>query len=181
MTDRIAKLLVLVEDANLRDVVTSYLKQLGHDTRNIRVEPLASGRGSGAQRVLENFARLVRQCRRATTRSALVVGTDADQLSVEKRRDRLETALRSAGEDARSPSDPIALVIPKRNVETWIFHFDGQPVDEQTDYSDKAMPARGARRAAEGLIELTHSSSLPKDCLDSVRQAIPELRRIRRG
>lgn len=73
-----------------------------------------------------------------------------------------------AREKCGFPSDPIALVIPKRNVETWIFHFDGQPVDEQTDYSDKTLPARGARRAAEGLIELTHSSSLPKDCLDSV-------------
>ena len=31
-------------------------------------------------------------------------------------------------------NDRVCLVVPRRNVETWIWYFDNHPVDEITDY-----------------------------------------------
>jgi len=100
---------------------------------------------------------------------ALVVVIDADLAPVKQRVDEL---------DARSPRQPgerIALVIPRRNIETWIRFLTAPPVDEETDYKPRNPDFGDTRQAAKALAAL---STPPADAPDSLRQFFVEAARI---
>ena len=63
----------------------------------------------------------------------LVVGTDADNLTVSARADGLDAALAGAGFPRRQSEEKICLIIPKWNIETWLVHLNGFEVDEDLD------------------------------------------------
>jgi hypothetical protein len=94
-----------------------------------------SGRGAGTQHVIENYPLEVKALRsRSYLRAGLVAVVDADTSSVDERLRQLETSLVGHGQSARSAADHIALLSPKRNVETWIFHLLGNEANEEEDY-----------------------------------------------
>jgi hypothetical protein len=65
----------------------------------------------------------------------LVGVIDADISPVSRRMQQLDQSLRDAALEPRSEQEPIALLIPKRNIETWIHHLLGEPVNEDDVYS----------------------------------------------
>jgi hypothetical protein len=76
---------------------------------------------------------------------------DADREPTEKRVTRLAESLRAAGRSTRTPHEPIAVLIPKRHVETWIRALLGNSVDEATDYTSPKPTANQLKSAAESL------------------------------
>lgn len=58
MAERIAEIVVLVEDRNHENFVHRYLKRLGRKIRNIRVEKAPPGRGAGEQWVRDEWSRI---------------------------------------------------------------------------------------------------------------------------
>ena len=106
MVERIASIILLVEDTNQENLLRRYLQRLGHDNRNMRTRKVPNGQGSGEQFVRERYASEVRAIRWRVTRTkaCLIAMIDADTGSVADRRQELDRALKDANEPLRSPS-----------------------------------------------------------------------------
>ena len=155
MVERIAEVVVLAEDVNQANFARRFLIRAGQDKRKIRVRPLRSGRGSAEQYVRETYpVEVLYYRRRSSSRSAaLVVALDADNGSVAGHEAELARSLRHAGESPRQPDEQIALVIPKRNIETWIRCLLGNVVDEMSDYKGWPEIQEGIKPAAQAFFD----------------------------
>ena len=105
---------------------------------------------------------------------------DADTESTEHRRRQLDRALGDADRQQRTPEEPILNLIPKRNVETWILCLNLYDADETTDYRhDNRIVAETIKQAAAKLFDWTRANAaLPQACVPSLRECLPEFRRI---
>lgn len=65
---------------------------------------------------------------------SLVVVIDADKYTVADRLHQLDTALEEDSQPRRQEEEQIAIFVPKRNIETWIYYLQGETVDEETAY-----------------------------------------------
>ena len=99
------------------------------------------GIGSGAQFVLNMYADEVKSYRRKANHlsCALLTVIDADTNEVQQVCRSLDTRLREANLESRRDDDRIALLIPKRNIETWAVYLQGVSVDEETDYKQHQL------------------------------------------
>ncbi len=113
-----------------------------------------------------------------------MVIVDADTRTLHQRRQELASALEEAKLTPRDVGEAIALLIPKRNVETWILcltgdggrranGLQGSNWSRSKDQSGCSIPL---------VWEWTRPHFvLPVTCVDSLREAIPELARIPEG
>ena len=140
MAERIAKIVLLVEDSRQESLLRRYLHQLGHDNHAIYVRKSPKGRGSGEQFVREQYALEVYAIRSQLTRTkaCLIVMIDADVVALDDRKRQFARALQNAEEPARNAQEPILNLITKRNVETWILCLNAEVVDEIGDYRNVA-------------------------------------------
>jgi hypothetical protein len=182
MVERIAKIILLVEDINQENLLRRYLQQLGHHNRNMRPLKLPDGRGSGEQFVRERYASEVRAVRAqmTRTRTCLIVMIDADAGSIDDRTQQLERALWDADEPPRRALEPILNLVPKRNVETWILCLNSAAVDEVNNYRhDPRIGTQSIKQAASALFSWTRPNFvLPGFCVPSLRACEREFRRI---
>lgn len=158
-----------------------YLDGAGFSPRRVRFVTSATSPGSGEQFVREQFARQVSETRRMASRMhcMLIVMMDADpKYTVRERHNQLTQQLEGAA--PLDSSEPIFVLIAKRNVETWIEFALGRDVDEETDYKGTRSYTRATfRAAAQRLSELALAAE-PPAVPDSLAQALPLLKRIRR-
>lgn len=180
MPKRIAWLVVLAEDLNQASFAYRYLREKKHHPRTIRVRLPEKGRGAGEQYVRKKYPEEVREYRSRRYQSGLlVVLVDADMESVPEREHDLNTALETAGEDQREPEEAIALLIPKRHIETWILCLQGERVDEATDYRRRRDIQQKIKPAAQTFHEWSPPNyPVPAHCVDSLRRGLREARRI---
>ncbi|MGA3026451.1 MAG: hypothetical protein ABSF98_16930 [Bryobacteraceae bacterium] len=180
MSERIANVVLLVEDVRQENLLRRYLRRIGQENRNIRVEKPLAARGSGEQFVREQYGLQVRAIRARSTKACLIAMIDADTGSTDHRRQQLERALRDADEPPRAREEPILNLIPKRNVETWVLCLDSQRVDEVADYRhDPRVDPKAIQRAAATLFSWTRpNAQLPDACVPSLRDCLPEFLRI---
>jgi hypothetical protein len=182
-------LYVLIEDQRQKQFIYRFLAMAGLSSRQMTIEVSPAGKGSAEQWVRENFARQAGKCRARNARAAtgMIVMLDADMRTVRERLDALDDALECAEQQPIDENrDPIARLIPKRNVETWILCLSTRgtlapPVDEERDYkltktseewSEAIPPAAGT------LFAWTRPSSvLPENLIDSLRQGLREISR----
>lgn len=173
---RAALVVILGEDSKIR----KYLKKRGFSDRQIRDLPCPAGQTSGISFVLSRYAAEVHDLRVAHNVRGLVVAIDADDETVARRKEQLDEKLALAGELPRGAQENIAIVVPKRNVETWIWYLDGNAVDETTDY--KGAPVRDNHNIAgakTAFAEFAVSGQPPfNDCPPSLEEARTELLRI---
>ncbi len=116
--------------------VRRVLNGLGNQTRIVRVERSPQGKGSAKTWVTKNYIKEVKAHRSKVRHQAnigLVVGSDADNMTVRERREELDAALATAGFPRRQSEEKICLIIPKWNIETWLVHLSGSEVDENSD------------------------------------------------
>jgi hypothetical protein len=135
MADRYTDVVILCEDLRHLNFVRRYLMCRGVESRRIRAKVAPSGRGAGSQYVIQNYPAEVKALRsRAYLRAGLVVIVDADVCSSEERLRQFAESLEQAQHDRRGESERIALLVPKRNIETWVFHLLGNDVNEDDNY-----------------------------------------------
>lgn len=132
------------------------LLRLGIGERDLRIEYSPRGRGSGEQYVREHYpedleAHRVRQAKR---RAVLVVLTDADTRSVAATLDHLAEAVANQNLAPRCASDAVAILIPRRNIETWLTALEGAPVDETTAYPKRSGRESQCQSAVDRFIAL---------------------------
>ncbi len=104
---------------------------------------------------------------------------DADDHSTAERRQHLVASLDSSNVRPWSTDEAVAILIPRRNIETWIHYLMGRAVDELTSYPKLKDRQSECQPAIDWLMEWHRSGrQIPDDCPDSLRQAVEELKRI---
>ena len=104
---------------------------------------------------------------------------DAYTGDVSRRIHQLENSLADEHLPPCTSEERIVHLIPKRNIETWILNLNGNPVDEDTDYSRNPGVSGQITNAATKLFEWTrHNAVIPQFCVSSLRTAIMEIKRL---
>ena len=135
MTDY-TSIVLLCEDRQQEVFARQFLRSRGIEKHQIYPDVNPKGKGAGEQYVREKYPRYVKSYREKAIHlsNALVVLTDADNLTVQARLQCLADELQKSGEPPRAPKERIGVFVPKRNIETWIYFLQGQSVDEETAY-----------------------------------------------
>jgi hypothetical protein len=175
---------ILVEDRALERFVRHSLLKFGAYPKEIRVLPFPAGRGSGKQWIDREYPIQVQAYRRrAFENITLVLGTDADEQTVQLRAQRLADTLRDAGCDPRNDQERIAIWIPKWNIETWLLFLKGEDVHEGINYkqqvgdvSFETVATEFVRRSRRWLLDRNAESHLP-----SLVSAFEETKRIQQA
>jgi len=154
MPRRFSLVVILCEDRQQECFVYRYLRHKGLSRHSIRVRKAPSGKGAAEQYVRREYPSEVMTLRaRSGSSAGLVAVIDADGLSVEDRLNQLAASLNDASQPPRQPQEPIALLIPKRNIETWIHHLLGQSVNEDDQYPKFFDEQRKCEPAARAFAE----------------------------
>ena len=75
--------------------------------------------------------------------------------------------------------DPVIILVPRRNIETWFAYLDGEPVDETQDYS--AWKSKDPRPFADELYRMCHEAQqLRTPAPASLEESCQEYRKLRR-
>lgn len=174
------RIVILCEDTQQEVVVRQWLKNRGIGEWVLRVEKNPAGRGSGEHYVRNRYVVEVQECRRQATFSpigrALIVMIDADIFTTLQRLEQLDRLLVESGLVKRADTERIALLTPKRNIETWIHFMHGNPVNEDTAYAKLRNP--GDCRTHVRHFLANHPNQPPADAPDSLAMAYQELQRI---
>lgn len=134
MSPQRIRLVILCEDSQQEAFIRRFFVRAGWHSRSMRVVKSPSGRGAGEQWVRERFPEELRALRRTQVSALLVAMVDADREPVEKRLADFDAACRQSGVGPRTASEPVAVFVPRRNVETWIAYLDGKSVNEGDVY-----------------------------------------------
>jgi len=176
---RRAQLVILCEDNQHEAFARRMLEKLGWETRKMRVEKCPPGSQSGAQWVRERYPVEVKALRATSVTRALVVMMDADAHEVAEQRRFLADQLAKDGVAPRGDDEPIALVLPRWHVETWLAYLGGATVDEAVKYPylerESACAPHVDRLAAmcrDGALRAPAPASLEAACLE-IRKRLP--------
>ena len=125
----------------------------------------------------EQFPKQLRDTRGRQRRVLLVV-TDADVNTTAVRRTLLERQCDTEGVSRTQTTDPVIVAIPRRNIETWLWHLQShETVDETYDYKPRfrGLETASLRGLADELFRMCHReqrllvtapSSLQQACLE---------------
>lgn len=132
------RIVIVVEDSMLDRFCRTALLELGYHKREIRVEMAPAGKGSAKQWIDARLPIEVAMIRtKPDQKLAVLVGSDVDEFDHRDRVRRLTDELGAAELAPRRTDERIAWWLPKWSVETWLLHFAGQEVDEDTRYKYK--------------------------------------------
>ena len=171
---RHADIIILCEDQAHANFVWHHLKKRGFDPRKLR--PRTTSSGSGAQFVLQEYAKEVKGYRSKANHlsCALLTVIDADTQDVQRIHRRLEEQLHNADVKQRKTHERIAVLVPKQNIETWIVYLQGIAVDEESDYKTHPL-AENHKQAGITLAEQLGREP-EAGCPQSLQLAWPELK-----
>jgi len=176
---RVAQVVLLCEDQQQKVFFYRLLKRLGYSQWDIHIRQIPEGKQSAEQYVREHYPEEVKGHRLNTVSCCLVVGIDADRYTCKQRYTQLENALTHESMPNRQSVEPIAIFIPKRNIETWIkFLLDGGTVNEDTVYPHLAGHESDCHPAVDRFLEFAKQVPPPINCPPSMLQGFEELQRI---
>jgi hypothetical protein len=183
MPERIANIIILGEDDEHQNWVRRYLIRAGHETRSFRLEPLPGNRQCGSQYVRQQFPRQVETCRGTVgrkTQCLLIVITDADSLTVRERSRTLHQELETLRLPAVGADEPIIILIPKWQVETWVKCALGQVMSEDDPDTDRPpVTSSQIKDSAETVFGWARpKAQVAASCVPSLSAALPDFRRI---
>ena len=171
---RVCKIILICEGWRDSAFARGFLAAAGIDRRS--VEPKTNQGGSGHDWVKTQFVVEVANLGKFAEGRGVLGLLDEDGQGVVQREQEIADRLRMSGLPPLVAHEGRCLLLPTRNIETWIYWLTGQrhgppvTVDETTDYK-KAGPPSGASRigneqcrpAGEHLHTLNHTN-LPVGC-----------------
>jgi len=171
------QVLILAEDLRQANFAKHFLQARNVSPGTIRILPLPAGRGSGYDYVIREYPQQLKGMRRLGASAGLIVMIDADDGTVERRQTQLSDALQQAQLTPPNASECVRVLVPKRNVDTWVFHLLGNSVNEDDDYKRQVgdrdiLPA--AKTFADGCPD-----RLRPDCPQSLKQGCENLNSFR--
>lgn len=174
---RQVKLVLLCEDKQHEAFVRRFFKSAGWDLNELRVEKNSLGRGSGEQWVRTRYPKELQEIRRRHSRSALITMIDADNKSIVDKLKDLDSECTKFGIPIKNPDDPVAVFIPRRNIETWIKYLSDNEVDERETYP-KLTRERECADQVRKLKEMCDTGSLRPPIPPSLEIACEEYQRL---
>ena len=146
------RVIILVEDQLLERFARKALEVLGCRTLRVVLGRPSTGQDSAKQWVDLKYPTEVKTCRQKSHQKgiALLVGTDADQQTVDQRSKALATALQEADLKPRGKDEKIVHWIPRWSIETWGLALTGQSADEKTRYKNTSQAKGIDWKAAAG-------------------------------
>jgi hypothetical protein len=173
--------IVLCEDRQQEVFIRPWLLSRGIRARDITVREIPAGRGSGEVHVRDRYPSEIKALRQVNSYSevgrVLVTVIDADTFSVQQRHNILDRSLTQAGLERRSAEEKIAVLVPKRNIETWIHHLRGEIVNETDIYRRLDKPSECKADVARFVAEPSNSP-LKENAPPSLQLALAEMERI---
>jgi hypothetical protein len=168
-------LVLLCEDSQHEAFACRFLKGMNWDTRGMRVVKSPNARGAAAQWVRSKFPDELQAYRSRRTRAitALIAIIDADVRSVQARIDELSAECTARQIPFRTRGDAVAIVAPKRSIETWITHLRGGAVDETSTYRKLDYESE-CRDAVDVLLQQCRGAGLRNDAPPSLVAACGE-------
>lgn len=141
----------------------------------MRIVKSPSGRGSGEQWVREMYAKELKNYHRGHINYAFLAIVDGDKHGVQGRIQQFDNRCRELEIPNREPDDKAAIIVPTRNIETWIRYLEGNIVDETSSYP-KLRFASECKTAVNRLLEYCKDAGLPNDAPNSLQMACSEFR-----
>ena len=163
MTDgRRPQVMILCEDKAHLDLIKGYCQAAGWNPRSIiSADVSPEARGSAEQWVRERYERTLRSFRswhRQGRNIILLVMIDADNRAVAERKRTVERDVQ------RQAKEPVAIFVPKRNIESWMAYLDGNlqtedETGEEENYKNQYERGVSRRRFGEALRERCRSAT----------------------
>jgi len=172
-------LTLICEDSQQECFARRFLYGMGWSKLQIRIVKSPTGRGSGEQWVREKYAKELANYRKSHVRYAFLAIVDGDTHKVLGRVTQFNHKCLEMGIPVRYDSESAAIIVPTRNIETWIKYLDGDQVDETASYP-KLRYESECKPAVDKLLDYCKGSGLPGDAPHSLHAACDEFRlRIR--
>ena len=176
MPNKIARIIVRCEDLQQHVFIYRCLVKSGIHPRTIQIR---HNPGGDAKRfVLDQYPVQVKALRSTPHVSAAFISMiDADDRTVEQRKLEHNNVLTESGQEHRDDAEKIAILVPRRNIETWIHHLLGEVVNEQDSYARfRGKESKCAPAAEEFARRCPHD--MRKTDLPSLHDGCAELQRI---
>lgn len=183
---RVCKIVIVCEDWRHSAFARGFLSEAGVDKRS--VETKVNPRGCGHQWVKVQFVEEVANLTRFSEGRGVLGLLDEDGMGTETRERGIAEQLRARGLPPIAAHEGRCLILPARNIETWLYWLtaqrNGAPiiVDEIRDYKVEGPPTGAAsirgemcRPAGEYLHTLNHTE-LPAGCPPMLARALRQLR-----
>ena len=175
---------VLCEDKQQRVFIYRFLVKAGVKPHEIRDAPPTKGSGVGW--VLDRYPDEIDAARRHK-KFRLVVMIDGDDKGVKVRLNQLAMRLNQRdhecghrGFSPRTDADRVAVFVPTRNIETWLYFLGGgDNVDESATCYDKLPRQRKCQPMVDALWEMCQRGNLLDEAPSSLRAACEEYNKRR--
>jgi len=174
------RIVILVEDEDLERFARNVLRVFGFGRRELRVYPFPVG-ANAKKWLTDRYPGQVGLYRQEANHQqvALLVGTDADEQTVQQRHNALAESLRQAALPPREEHERITLWIPKWHIETWILHLAGQEVSEDRSYKHAVRDPEFAVAAEKFVEDFREFKRDPNgETLPSLKRAFQETKRL---
>ncbi len=176
MTGRV-RVRVLCEDTQHATFAHRVLKGLKVQAHDIRIIKNPGGEGAGEQFVRERYSQELEAHRvaKARRRAVLLVVIDADTRTVAATKQQLAEALEAGGQPARGPEEAVAILVPRRNIETWLHALeDGGGASEETRYTKRRKCESECQTAVDRFLALLRRGA-EAPALPSLAEAVREM------
>jgi hypothetical protein len=171
---RRVQLVLLCEDSQHEAFARRFLREMGWDTRAIRVEKAPGGRGAGEQFVRERYPVELKAHRSRPVSQALVALIDGDAEGVTARLRELDQSCRDSEVAVRAGDEAVAIFVPTWNVETWLAYLDGAAVAEDRPSYPRLDRERECQRHVDVLARMCREGRLRQPAPSSLEAACGE-------
>lgn len=172
---------ILCEDRQTQCFIRYFLMQKGYDRHEIHLEPLPQSHGgAGDKWVRTRFPELIKAYhnRKRKASTCLIVAIDADPNGTFETRSRwLKNTCDDLNISFRDEEDSVLVIVPKRNIETWLAYLRGETVDEDTEYRKYEEESECRKDVAE-LVAMCNRGILRLPAPPSLEQACREVGRL---
>jgi hypothetical protein len=171
---------LLCEDSQHEAFVRRLVENIAPAGTRPRVEKGPKGRGAGDNWVIRRFPAELAALRRAHRSARLVVMVDGDGHSPQERRAEIDDACRSAGVKPPTADEPVLVLVPCRNIESWLAYLRGERVDEGTKYPRLRGREAECKPQVAALAEMCRSRQLRPPAPPSLEAACSDYRELQK-
>ncbi len=172
------RIVLLCEDAATDTFVRRFLRRRQFTPHDIRTFPIPHGSRSGEQWVREKYPDQLKAIR-SRQNAFLIVAIDADKHTTQFRRSQLDDECTIQKVDPRKTEEPVIILVPRRNIETWFAYLDGESVIENERYPRRKPKEQ--RSFADELFRMCHEiQELRSPVPPSLSESCEEYRKLRR-
>lgn len=177
-------IVLLCEDKQLSAFSRRFLEKRGL-TRSLTevTRPHKTQGGSRKQWVDEEYPKQLKAIRQRNG-AALIVCTDADEQTVEQRIAALNTACEKIGIKPCTDDDPVVMVVPKWNIETWLSYLRNESFNQDTKNNSPGSRYTGhekdCKEQVQKLVDMCYTNqALKEPAPPSLKAACKEYKKLK--